>query len=233
MTAASSAAGAVRASIGPGDRRRALFELAVAYLLILTVIWTPRPWQARIYFIAAGFIVWATWRSWVGLEAMGWRHRNLLRSAWIIGAAALVATLSIALATHIGTLHVPRTPTQFMGRFVGYIIFACVQQFLLQDFFLLRLLKAGIPQQGAVFAAASIFALAHLPSPILTVLTFIWGLTAAAWFLHYRSLYALAVAHVILGITLAICIPGPVVHNMRVGLGYLTYRAPQVHHLSH
>ena len=43
-------------------------------------------------------------------------------------------------------------------------------------------------------------------------------------FLRYRNLYPLAISHAILGISIAITVPGPVDHNMRVGLGYLTYR---------
>ena len=233
MAAGSSTAAVLRESVEPGPRRRAVLELTVGYLLILMVIWTPRPWQARIYFVAAGFIVFATWRSWRDLHAMGWRSRNLWRSAWIMGAATLVSAIAIVCAERMGTLHAPPTPTLFVRRFVGYIIFACVQQFLLQDYFLLRLLDAGLRPRAAAIAAAILFALAHLPSPILTILTFIWGLIAAAWFLRYRSLYALAVSHIILGVTLAMCIPGPTIRNMRVGLGYLTYRPPHTHHLSH
>jgi membrane protease YdiL (CAAX protease family) len=71
--------------------------------------------------------------------------------------------------------------------------------------------------------AAVIFAVAHLPSPILTPVTLIWGFAACLLFLRYRNLYPLAMAHAILGISIAITIPGPVDHNMRVGLGYLTY----------
>jgi hypothetical protein len=48
-------------------------------------------------------------------------------------------------------------------------------------------------------------------------------LASCLLFLRYRNLYPLALAHTILGITVAITVPGPVVHNMRVGLGYLTY----------
>ena len=39
----------------------------------------------------------------------------------------------------------------------------------------------------------------------------------------------LAIAHALLGITVAITIPGPVVRNMRVGMGYLRYHAPHAH----
>jgi hypothetical protein len=215
------------------DRRRNLLELVIGYILILTVIWTPRPWQARIYFAAAVFIVWATWRSWFGRKAMGLSASNLTRSSWIIAAAGVVAAVAVLCASHFGTLHAPLTPSLFVQRFAGYILFACIQQFLLQDFFFLRLLHILQRPGTAIFAAAAIFSLAHLPNPILTVLTFVWGLAASAWFLRYRSLYTLAVAHVLLGTALAVSVPGPTIHNMRVGLGYLTYRAPHAHHLSH
>jgi membrane protease YdiL (CAAX protease family) len=77
--------------------------------------------------------------------------------------------------------------------------------------------------RAAALAAAVIFSLAHLPNPILTVVTFVWGLLACLIFLSYRNLYVLAVAHAILGITVAMSVPGPVIRNMRVGLGYLKY----------
>jgi len=51
---------------------------------------------------------------------------------------------------------------------------------------------------------------------------------ACLLFLRYRNLYPLAMAHAILGITIAITIPGAVDHNMRVGLGYLHY-SPRYH----
>ena len=84
--------------------------------------------------------------------------------------------------------------------------------------------------------ASLLFALAHLPNPILAPITLIWGFAACLLFLRYRNLYPLMMAHAILGITVAITIPGPVVHNMHVGLGYLTYNphthAHGMHHLA-
>jgi membrane protease YdiL (CAAX protease family) len=83
--------------------------------------------------------------------------------------------------------------------------------------------------KAAAFATAGLFALAHLPNPILTPVTLIWGFAACLIFLRYRNLYPLGMAHAIFGITIAITVPGPVVHNMRVGLGYLTYSPTHRH----
>jgi hypothetical protein len=81
-----------------------------------------------------------------------------------------------------------------------------------------------------VLVAAGIFSAAHLPNPILTVVTFVWGGIACAVFLRYHNLYPLGLAHALVGITIAISVPGPVIRNMRVGLGYLTYTQSRAHH---
>lgn len=79
----------------------------------------------------------------------------------------------------------------------------------------------------AAMAATGLFGFAHLPNPILTAVTLIWGFAACLIFLYYRNIFTPALAHAIFGISIAITIPGPVDHNMRVGLGYLTYHPPR------
>jgi membrane protease YdiL (CAAX protease family) len=212
-----------RIPIAARSRRRDFIELAVAYSLILLVCWTPRPWQRILWWVAAAVIVALASISYEGLQAMGLRWENFLRSLWIVGAALLVSAVAVVLATHLHTLHVPATPLLFIETYVGYIIWTFAQQLLLQCFFLARLLRLLPNPKLAALVAALIFAAAHLPSPILAPVTLLWGLASCLLFLRYRNLYTLAMAHAILGITIAITVPGPVSHNMRVGLGYLTY----------
>ncbi len=211
--------------------RRNLLELWIGYALILVVIWTPRPWQRLFYFIAAAFIVTSTCISFPGWKAVGLRTANLARSAWIVPTALFAAAIAIVIAGRLHTLHAPGTAILLLQRFAGYILFACVQQALLQAYFLPRLLALTRTPNSAALAAAAIFSLAHLPNPILTMATLVWGLISCLLFLRYRSLYPLAIAHAILGVTVAICVPGPTIHNMRVGLGYLTY-SRHIHHRS-
>jgi membrane protease YdiL (CAAX protease family) len=203
--------------------RRDIIELAVAYGLILLVIWTPRPWQRILWWVAAAAVVAIASVSFEGLQAMGLRRENFLRSLWIVGAALLVSAIAVVLAIWLHTLHVPLTPLLFIETYVGYIIWTFAQQLLLQCFFLARLLRLLPSAKLAAVVTAAIFAAAHLPSPILAPVTLLWGLASCLLFLRYRNLYTLAIAHAILGITIAITVPGPVNHNMRVGLGYLTY----------
>jgi hypothetical protein len=213
--------------------RRDLVELCVGYILILIVIWTPRPWQRLSYLAASTFLVAVLWLSRADSRAMGLRPANFVRSLWLIGAALLAAAIAVLVAARMNTLHAPDSPGQFVERYTGYAIGACVQQVLLQCFFLPRLLRLTRGPGYAALAATALFSLAHLPNPILTVITIFWGLASCLYFMRYRNLYVLVVAHTILGVAVAIAVPGPIIHNMRVGLGYLTYSSHPIHHRSH
>ena len=217
-------------STGGGSRLRNLLEIAIAYGLILLVIWTPRPWQTYLWWTAAAGVASITCISFDGFQAMGLRATNFGRSLWIVGAALLVAGAAVLVALRLHTLHLPGTPLAFALTYCAYAIWCGVQQFLLQAFFLQRILRLIPYRVRAVLAAAVVFAAAHLPSPILTPLTLVWGIASSLIFLRYRNLYSLALAHAILGITIAMTIPGPVDHNMRVGLGYLMYNPHQHGH---
>jgi len=208
---------------GGRSRGRDLAEIAVAWGLIMAVIWTPRPVQRYLWMTAAAAVVWFTWVSFDGTRAMGLRGKNFLRSLWIAGAALAVAGAAMAAAAELGTLRMPDGVLAFLGTYCAYAVWSGVQQFLLQCFFLLRFLRLIPSRRGAAMTAAALFAVAHVPNPILAPVTLLWGFVACLLFVHYRNLYPLAIAHAILGITLAMTIPGPVDHNMRVGLGYLRY----------
>ncbi|MGH9600031.1 MAG: lysostaphin resistance A-like protein [Terracidiphilus sp.] len=213
----------MRESATARSKRRDLIELAVAYGLILLVIWTPRPAQRWLWWVAVGAVAFITSISFDGLDAMGLRRKNFLRSLWIVAVALALAVAAVLVAFRLHTLRLLGGPAWLIENYWAYAIWAAVQQFLLQCFFLSRLRRLVPGPHLAVFLAALIFACAHIPSPILAPLTLVWGFAACLLFLRYRNLYSLAIAHAILGIAVAITIPGPVDHNMRVGLGYLTY----------
>ena len=213
----------------PQSKRRALLELCIGYGLILLVIWTPRPWQRLLYLGALVWILLVTFLSFDGCKTMGLRPSRPGRSLWIVAGALLLAAGAIFFAVRLQTLHLPHGTAPFVRTFWGYAIWSLVQQFLLQCFVLLRLLRILPTQRSAVAAAVGLFALAHLPNPILTVMTMLWGSAACLLFLRYRNLYTLGLVHAIFGITLAITVPGPISRNMRVGLGYLRYPHHSLH----
>jgi len=215
------------------SRRRVFSEIAIAYGLILLVIWAPRPVQRWLWWVAAAAVVILTIVSWDGLEAMGLRRKNFFRSLWIVGAALVVAVIAALIAAHFHTLRLRGGLTWVVENFWLYAVWSGVQQFLLQCFFLLRILRLIPDKRLAALTAAGLFALAHLPNPILVSATIVWGIVACLVFLRYRNLYPLALAHAILGIMIAVTIPGTVDHNMRVGRGYLMYNPHRVYEHSH
>ena len=141
-----------------------------------------------------------------------------------MGAALLVSACYRRRFRPLARSALPHGPPPLIEGFWAYAIWSGVQQFLLQCFFLSRLLRLLPSPRIAAFSAAGLFAVAHLPNPVLAVLTIVWGSVACLIFLRYRNLYPLAMAHAVLGITIAIAVPGHVDHNMRVGLGYLNHR---------
>jgi membrane protease YdiL (CAAX protease family) len=145
----------------------------------------------------------------------------------------VVAVIAALIAAHFHTLRLRGGLTWVVENFWLYAVWSGVQQFLLQCFFLLRILRLIPDKRLAALTAAGLFALAHLPNPILVSATIVWGIVACLVFLRYRNLYPLALAHAILGIMIAVTIPGTVDHNMRVGRGYLMYNPHRVYEHSH
>jgi membrane protease YdiL (CAAX protease family) len=215
-----------------GWRQRTLLDLIVGYGLILIVIWTPAPLRSVLYFVTLGWIGYTTWSSFSGWDAMGVRVAGFFRSLWVVGVALCLAAGAVVFAMRERTLHGPDSTWRLVQGFWGYTVWSFFQQFLLQDFVMRRLLKLTNDRRVAVIGAAALFALAHLPNPVLTVLTLVWGVASSLVFLRYRNLFTLGMTHAILGICVAVTLPASVQHNMRVGLGYLRYRPHGRHHLN-
>jgi hypothetical protein len=159
-------------------------------------------------------------------KSIEFRMSGFWRSLWIVGAALVLAAPVVAIAARMHTLQQPDGPMGCAGAFVGYAVWAIAQQWLLQGYFLPRMARVTAREAWAAAIVAGLFAVVHLPNAILAVMALFWGLAANFLFLRYRSIVTLGFAHAILGITVAISIPGPVLHNMRVGLAYLQYQTP-------
>lgn len=83
-------------------------------------------------------------------------------------------------------------------------------------------LESVLGSRRAVFWAASLYAVAHIPNPVLTSLSFFGGLLFCEFFRRWRNLFPLGIIHGALGITIAASLPDRWLHHMRVGIGYLT-----------
>jgi hypothetical protein len=184
------------------------------------VIWLPKPAQRSLFWIALAWILTTTLIDRPDAATLGLRPSGLRCSFWITASALLMAGLAVVTARELHTLHGSGSATYHVA---GYVLWAFEQQFILQDYFLLRLLRILPNQSAALLAAALLFSTAHLPGLLLTAASLPWGIVSCYLFLRCRNLYALGLAHGILGLCVAISVPDALTHHMMVGLGYLRY----------
>ncbi len=209
----------------PPSRSRDLIELILGYGAIVGVIWSPEHLQRFLSPIALVLTLLTVLAHRQSRDELGLGWRGLIPSLWILPAALLLAGVSIFIAARIGTLH-PFYKADF-GHVSGYVLWTIYQQFLLQDYFLARLMRLLSSEAAAVRLAAVLFAAAHLPNFTLTAATLVWGAVSCTLFLRYRNLWMLGLAQGLLGLCFAICVPDALHHHLRVGLGYLRYRGSQ------
>jgi Type II CAAX prenyl endopeptidase Rce1-like len=207
-------------------RSREFVEVSAGFVLVIVALWSSGLTQLLLGGAAFFWMVLVTLRKQPDAEQLGLRVTGMRPTLWIVALAALLAVAGVGIALRMHTFHANFRHYAVESGFLAYIVWALMQQFMLQDFFLTRLLRIVPTRAAAVIVAGSLFAVAHLPNPLLVVATLVWGVVACALFLRYRNLYVLGVAHAILGMSIAITVPNAVHHQMRVGLGYWQWHAP-------
>ena len=143
---------------------------------------------------------------------------------WIVGLGLPAAMLLPLIATLTGANASP-THALSLRTALQYAIWAFVQQFILQSFFYVRL-ETLLGSRKAVLATTALFALAHLPNTILTIVTIFAGLFFCEMFRHYRNIFPLGAVHAALGLTMAASFSDSLLHHMRVGIGYFSLYKP-------
>ena len=199
---------------------RDLIEIAIVFALILVAVWTPQGPVNAFFSISAAacvgaFAVVGRWSARdLGLtRPFSGVGQILLVGAVLCGAIALVGiTLRFAGPGYPLPLH----------RSWDYVVWALLQELILQGIFFVRL-ESLLRGRQAVVASAALFAIVHIPSPLLTCLAFLGGLVFCELFRRWRNLYALGIIHGALGLTIDASLPDHWLHHMRVGIGYLRF----------
>ena len=204
----------------------AVLEIFAAWALIEMTIWTSGKTQLRLFWIGAIFIIASTIAHRPRLSDIGLGKRGLWSSLWVIPAALVVASAAVLLAWEAGTLHPLFGSVAIAAHSSGYLVWAIFQQFILQSYFFLRLEKV-VSTRWAVVLSAALFCLVHIPNPVLVVVCLFAGWFACEVFRRNRNIYAIGVAHAILGLTIAVTVPDHIQRHMRVGIGYYHYRQVQ------
>lgn len=202
-----------------GSELAGLLDIALVYGLIMLAVWTPLGRTNSVVTLSAMLAVVAvSLRGRYSAREIGLTRP--LSGAMVTLLAGALVVLSIAAS---GAFTSALGPPQLFPwhRAWPYAIWALAQEFILQSVFYVRL--ESLFGSRAVRLAALLFAIAHLPSPLLTALSFFGGLFFCEMFRRYRNIFSLGVVHAVLGLTIATCLPDSLLHHMRVGIGYLTY----------
>ncbi|HXZ32807.1 MAG TPA: CPBP family intramembrane glutamic endopeptidase [Terriglobales bacterium] len=199
---------------------RNLLEVGVVFGLILVAVWTPQGHLNTAVSLAALFSTLVlTIASSYSVGELG-LTRPLNGALVILLSGVLLLLTVVAIGVFARSLGPPQ-PVPW-HRAWQYAIWALLQEFILQSFMYVRL-ESVFGSRQALFLASGLFALAHLPSPLLTLLSLLGAVFFCSMFRRYRNIFPLGLVHAALGLTIAGSLPDRLLHHMRVGIGYLMY----------
>lgn len=206
------------------SKAAAWMQIAIAYLAIEGALWTHGATQQIWYVAASVIIIVLTLASQSRTRALGLGTSGFTGALIVVPLAAVVSAMVLLLAAYMGTLRPLYGASSVFAHMLAYGVWALEQEFILNSFFYNRLEAAIGPTRGAALLAALLFSMAHIPNPVLVPVTFVGGLLLVEAFRRWRNIYPLAIAHAMLGLTLAVSIPDPVMRHMRVGLAFLRFK---------
>jgi len=214
------------------------FQSIVVYALIECALWSPHLAGRNRWALAAAIAVAAfvlidlvlpdlvpldlALHDRPSMRRMGLGLPTTFGASLVLG-VSFAATIFLLFMVHWAGGEIPTNAIwPNLSQSSGYLLWALIQEFLLQSFFFTRF-EELFGSSVAIWVTATLFATAHLPSPVLTTFTFMAALFFCEMFRRYRSIYPIAVVHALLGLTVATTIPDSLLHHMRVGIGYLQY----------
>jgi hypothetical protein len=203
------------------DSRWLMLEPALVFLMIMLYIWWLRAGhQSWAVVIFCGILLSHYWHgespAELGFRASNFRACFKVFLPALLFVALTLLTIGILLKTLRGGLDLERA----MVGFISYCTWGLFQQYLLNAYFVNRLLPVSASASQAAALGAACFACAHTPNWFLMLVGFGMGYCAARVWIRYRNLYFLGIAHGAIGSMLYLVVPDTISHHLTVGPGW-------------
>lgn len=208
------------AKVISGSRRSIALRLLFPIALIEVALWSPLPVGILCGVGALWYMGWELRRTAANLRSLGLGLAGVKRGTALLGATFGVALAILAAAYFSGSLHRLWGLRHPWYAIAAYACWAFVQEFMLQCF-CLRMLRALVSRVSALLLSGVVFAVAHLPNPSLTFVSFFAGVGFTAIYARKKNLYVVALIHAVLGLTLAVSAPDAWFHQLRVGRDFV------------
>jgi hypothetical protein len=199
-------------------------EAMLVYAAVITYIWRWQRTYPHSWMAIWGFILVSHFLHRDSLRSLGLSFAGIRANAQLVLPIALafyIPLLLFGVARH--TLTIVELNGHALSPLLGYGAWCAFQQYLAQSYFHNRLMEAVRSRHLSSALVGIIFGSAHIPNPILMVATTVAGFVFAEIFARHRNIWPLALAQAVGGLLLAAVSPASLMHNMRVGPGYLFY----------
>jgi membrane protease YdiL (CAAX protease family) len=207
------------------DKKIALWEIASVVTSCLIAEWVALSFAGRNKIVtlipvllALGLMLLSHRERGETLHDVGFRTDNFLAACRLLLLPTVLVVLLVAVTGWFSNHSFTLAP--WRNRFLLLPLWALFQQYVLNGFINRRAQLTFGNGLGSVVLVAAIFALLHLPNPLLTVLTFVGGCVWAFVYQRQPNLFALALSHAVSSIALALTVSPKYLDSLRVGFKY-------------